>query len=63
MKCLNCEKFDLQSNRAMAKVGFGRCPKDPAATFVSATFERSCKSFKQAPAAITGPRETWAKKL
>lgn len=63
MKCLSCEKLDLQGSRQMAKLGMGHCPLDSASVFVSVKFERVCKSFKPAPAATVAARETWAKKI
>lgn len=62
-RCIECSQLDLQSNRAMAKQGFGRCPHDPTSTFVSVTFNRVCRKLKPAPADIVAARVTWASKL
>jgi hypothetical protein len=62
-KCIECSRLDLQSNRALAKLGFGRCPLDPTSTFVSVTFNRVCKKLQPAPADIVAARVTWAKKI
>ncbi len=62
-QCLECSKLDLQGNRAMAKLGFGRCPHDPTSAFVSVTFNRVCKKLQPAPAETVAARVTWAKKI
>ena len=63
MKCLQCARADLQAKPQFTKLGMAACPLDPTGTFVSLTFERSCKKFNPAPAEVVAKRETWAKKL
>lgn len=62
MKCLDCAKLNLQAVPQMAKLGCGRCPHDPPATFVSFAFNRSCAKFEPAKPEVVEARIAWDKK-
>lgn len=58
-KCLHCERFDLKSYPAHARVGFAHCKLSPVGQFVSVKREVQCKSFYLASAEVIGKREEW----
>lgn len=63
MKCLLCKHLDLKSNDTMARLGLGKCKLEKEAwRYVSFRFERVCKDFDQASAAIAKKRTDWAGK-
>ena len=59
VRCIGCANFDLRTNPAMARHGFGVCGKDSRFKFHPAQQERTCERHKPAPEAITAKRVAW----
>lgn len=65
-QCIDCENLRLKGSadlEKMARLGFGRCAKEPAVGhYVSLTFHRKCKSFQAADAEKQDARKKWMEK-
>lgn len=63
IRCLECTKLDLQTNKEQAKGGFGLCTAAIDLRFVSAPMARNCIDFDPAPPDVVKPRNDWAERL
>lgn len=61
VRCIECQHFSLRFQAAMARQGYGRCALDVdhPGRFQSATFQRQCEHFVEAPAADAAKRIAW----
>ena len=60
VRCLECSRFNLRdADKALARLGFGRCEFKKKGELVSATYSRECNRHEPAPAEIVEKRAAW----
>ncbi len=60
VRCIDCEHFNLRSNKAMAEQGYGTCGLDHRpGRFQSAIFDRTCSGFTPVKPDVAQRRRQW----
>lgn len=64
MKCLHCQRLDIDQHPAHANAGMGRCKLEKLpGVFESWRSERKCNHFLEATEMVKEKRIEWSEKL
>lgn len=60
VQCIGCTSFSMQKDARMARNGAGKCEMQKSAGYyVTANYERECKSYRPASDETTKKRKDW----
>ena len=62
-RCIDCKRFDLRTQPKLSAHLFGLCKAGARWAFLSASHQRECGQYSEAPKDVRAARQAWMAKI